>query len=75
VKDPRSAVTSALTDAAPDYRPTFPPAYAPGVGIVGCGDIAKSWHLPAYGKYGVEVVGVYDPDPDATKDVPEWFRS
>ena len=56
-----------------DYRPTFPPGYRPGVGLVGCGDIARSWHLPAYAEYGVDVVGVYDPAPDATKGIRERF--
>ena len=56
-----------------DYRPTFPPGYSPGVGIVGCGGIAKTWHLPAYGKYGVDVVGVYDLAPGATTGVQEQF--
>jgi predicted dehydrogenase len=56
-----------------DYRPTFPPGYRPGLGLVGCGDIARSWHLPAYAEYGVDVVGVYDPAPEATKGIRERF--
>jgi predicted dehydrogenase len=56
-----------------DYRPTFPSEYRPGVGLVGCGDIAKSWHLPAYAKYGVQVVGVYDAAPEATDGILERF--
>jgi predicted dehydrogenase len=56
-----------------DYRPTFPPGYRPGLGLVGCGDIARSWHLPAYAEYGVDVVGVYDPAPEATKGIQERF--
>ena len=56
-----------------DYRPTFPPGYRPGLGLVGCGDIARSWHLPAYAQYGVDVVGVYDPAPEATQGIRERF--
>ena len=56
-----------------DYRPAFPAGYAPGVGIVGCGGIAKDWHLPAYGGYGVDVVGVYDAVPEATRGVSDAF--
>jgi predicted dehydrogenase len=43
------------------------------VGLVGCGDIARSWHLPAYGQYGVDVVGVYDPAPEATEGIRDRF--
>jgi predicted dehydrogenase len=58
-----------------DYRPTFPLGYRPGVGLIGCGDIARSWHLPAYDKYGVRVVGVHDPAPEATAGIGERFPS
>lgn len=54
---------------SPEYRPLFPSGYRPGIGIVGCGGIVKLAHLPAYEKYGVDVVGVYDPDPEATRGV------
>ena len=63
----------AATGHALEYRPTFPPDYRPGVALVGCGDIATSWHLPAYAKYGVQVVGVYDPAPEATAGVLDRF--
>ena len=67
-----SAVTrSPLGDL--DYRPVFPPCYAPGVGIVGCGGIVKDWHLPAYARYDVKVIGVYDRLPEATRGVQETF--
>jgi predicted dehydrogenase len=60
-----------LTAIEPDveYRPAFPAEYRPGIGVIGFGDIARSWHMPAYEKYGVHVVGVFDPLPDATADV------
>jgi predicted dehydrogenase len=47
-----------------DHRPVFPAAYRPGIGLVGCGRVARNGHLPAYDKYGCNVVGVYDPSPE-----------
>jgi predicted dehydrogenase len=64
-------VASTLTRRGLDYRPAFPAGHAPAVGIVGCGGIAKDWHLPTYGKYGV--VGVFDVDPEATSGVRDRF--
>jgi predicted dehydrogenase len=66
-------VTSAEAGHRLDYRPTFPPGYRPGLGLIGCGDIARSWHLPAYSEYGVRVVGVYDPAPEATDGICDRF--
>jgi predicted dehydrogenase len=66
-------VTSAEAERALDYRPSFPPGYRPGLGLVGCGDIARSWHLPAYAQYCVDVVGVYDPAREATQGIRERF--
>jgi predicted dehydrogenase len=66
-------VTSVAAERRLDYRPTFPPGYRPGLGLIGCGDIARSWHLPAYAKYDVNVVGVYDPAPEATGGIRERF--
>src|SRR5690606_29270394 len=44
-----------------DHQPRFPdPSRRPGIGIVGCGGIVRGAHLPAYTKYGLRVVGVYD---------------
>jgi predicted dehydrogenase len=54
---------------APEFRPRFPEGYRPGIGLVGCGTIAKQAHLPAYAKYGLHVAGVYDPNPAATDSV------
>lgn len=55
------------------YQPRFPDQYRPGIGIVACGRIVRAAHLPAYQKYGVRVVGVYDPLPEATRGVRETF--
>ena len=66
-----AAVSSPVGDL--DYRPAFPAGYAPGVGIVGCGGIAKDCHLPAYAAYGVDVVGIYDLVPEATRRAEDAF--
>jgi predicted dehydrogenase len=55
------------------YRPAFPAGYSPGIGLVGCGAIAQKAHLPAYGKYGVDVAGVYDPAREATDGLRDRF--
>lgn len=55
------------------YRPQFPDDRRPGIGIVACGRIVRRAHLPAYQKDGLRVVGIYDPDPEATRGVRESF--
>jgi predicted dehydrogenase len=52
--------------ASLDYKPSFPEDYRPGIGVVGCGGIVRSSHLPSYKRYGQRVVGVYDVRPEAT---------
>lgn len=64
----RTAVHGRL-EAELDYRPSFPEDYRPGIGIVGCGGIVKTAHLPGYKRYGQRVVGVYDVRPEATDGV------
>lgn len=66
-------MTSGEVEHRLDYRPSFPPGFRPGLGLIGCGDIARSWHLPAYAEYGVNVVGVYDPAPEATEGICDRF--
>jgi predicted dehydrogenase len=66
-------VISTEAERSLDYRPTFPSGYQPGLGLVGCGDIARSWHLPTYAEYGVRVVGVFDPAPEATDGICDRF--
>jgi hypothetical protein len=56
-----------------DYRPSFPEGYRPGIGIVGCGGIVRSSHLPSYARYGQRVVGVYDVRPEATVGIREEY--
>lgn len=43
----------------PDYRPRFP-ARRLAVGLLGCGQIARNAHLPAYAASGVPVVAACD---------------
>jgi predicted dehydrogenase len=62
-----------IASAVPDYRPLFPENYRPGIGIIGCGGIVKGAHLPAYQKYGLNVVGAYDLRPEATEGIQEKF--
>lgn len=56
-----------------DHLPSFPDGCRPGIGIVGCGRIVRSDHLPSYRRYGQRVVGVYDPRPEVTQGVREAF--
>ncbi len=55
--------------------PHIPDHYRPGVGIIGCGSIVRAAHLPAYKKYDIHVVGVYDISPTATQAAQEQFPS
>lgn len=43
----------------PEYRPRFPRGASLGIGILGCGKIAQSAHLPAYTAYGLDVASVW----------------
>jgi predicted dehydrogenase len=52
-----------------DYRPSFPVDRTYGIGLVGCGTVARRGHLPAYEKYGCTVVGVHDVSAAATRDL------
>lgn len=42
----------------PDHRPAIP-AQRPAIGVLGCGAIARSAHLPAYRQYGLRVAGAW----------------
>jgi predicted dehydrogenase len=55
-----------------DPSPAFP-ADRTGVAILGCGAIAHSAHLPAYERYGVEVVGVWSRSPATTAETRSRF--
>ena len=56
------------------YQPQFPKDYQPGVAIIGCGKIVQLQHLPAYKKYRVKVVGVFDILPDVAEQVRSTFE-
>jgi predicted dehydrogenase len=56
----------------PDTAPRFP-ADRSGVAILGAGTIAQSAHLPAYGKYGVGVVGVWSRSRETTAGIRARF--
>src|SRR5262245_1033300 len=55
------------------YAPRFPEGYRPAIGVIGCGGIVRSAHLPAYRKYGLNVAGVYDIRPEAAAAARDEF--
>lgn len=55
-----------------DYEPRFPVERL-GIGIIGCGGIVQLAHLPAYQKYGLPVVGVYDISASVMQTVQQRF--
>jgi predicted dehydrogenase len=57
----------------PDYRPRFPSDARAGIAILGSGQIARTAHLPAYGKYGLEVVGVWSRTRESAEQARERF--
>ena len=61
---------SKLSIQLPEYRPLFPENREKfGIGIIGFGSVAQKWHLTAYQKYGLNVVGVYDISPSAVAEI------
>ncbi|HET6626534.1 MAG TPA: Gfo/Idh/MocA family oxidoreductase [Nocardioidaceae bacterium] len=63
----------ATESSGPDYRPTFPADRRLRIGILGCGTIAQSAHLPAYAQYGLDVAGVWSRNPGTTATVQDRF--
>jgi predicted dehydrogenase len=60
----------------PDHRPHFPArASSYGIAVLGCGDIARTAHLPAYTAHGLDVVGVWSRSPRSTDEVRQRFGS
>ncbi len=55
-----------------DPTPRFPDDRT-GVAVLGCGAIAHTAHLPAYERYGVEVVGVWSRTPATTAETRSRF--
>ncbi|MCY7286810.1 MAG: Gfo/Idh/MocA family oxidoreductase [Cryobacterium sp.] len=64
-----------MSAPVPDYRPRFPEGNKPAIGILGCGGIAQTAHLPAYKQYGLTVAGVWSRKPMTTADIREHFPS
>jgi predicted dehydrogenase len=58
-----------------EYKPQFPDNFSPGVAIIGCGNIVRSAHIPAYKKYGVNVLGFYDLSMQAAQSALQEFGS
>ena len=58
----------------PDYRPQFP-TERPRIAVLGVGAIAQTAHLPAYEKYGLEVVGVWSRTPATAERARDRFPS
>ena len=52
-----------------NWRPRLPQRRDMGIGSVGCGGIVQYAHMPAYGKAGFRVVGVYDIAREAAETV------
>src|SRR5690606_37085103 len=65
--------TITVGDKEYHYGPQFPGDRRFKVAIIGCGNIVKTAHLPAYRKYGIDVEGVYDVRPEAAREVCEAF--
>jgi predicted dehydrogenase len=63
----------AWTPRLPDYRPRFPSGSRAGIAILGSGQIARTAHLPAYGKYGLDVVGVWSRTRASAEEAREQF--
>ena len=52
-----------------EHAPRFPDGYRPGIAIVGSGDVVRRGHLPAYAKYGCNVVGVHRVSAEAAREL------
>lgn len=62
-----------MSDPTPDFRPAFPTRRRYRIAIYGCGRVAQAAHLPAYEKYGLDVVGVWSRSPSTTEQVRDRF--
>lgn len=62
-----------------DYAFKLPPKTDYGIGVIGCGGIMNTAHLPAYQKYGFRVVACCDIREGAARQtaerfgIPKWF--
>ena len=69
---------STLSIKLPEYRPLFPENREQfGIGIIGYGKVAQKWHLTAYRKYGLNLIGVHDISPQSRSEArqhPDKFQ-
>ncbi|MFA9431837.1 Gfo/Idh/MocA family protein [Egicoccus sp. AB-alg2] len=62
--------------AWPDHRPRVPEdPRRHGIAVLGCGEIARTAHLPAYERYGLRVVGVWSRSASSTDGIRDRFPS
>jgi predicted dehydrogenase len=61
------------SDLRLDTGPRFPSGRRLGIGILGAGAIARTAHLPAYEKYGQNVVGAWTRTPSRAAELREQF--
>jgi predicted dehydrogenase len=57
-----------------EYTPSAPERLEYGIGLIGCGGIARGAHLPAYRKFGYRVVACCDIDAAAMRQAREAFE-
>jgi len=57
-----------------DYRPQAPEVCNYGIGLIGCGGIARGAHLPAYRQFGYRVVACCDIRPEAVQQAQRDFN-
>lgn len=54
-------------------RPRFPDTARFGIGIIGCGGIAQTAHLPAYLAHGLDIISVWSRSPETAATVRDRF--
>jgi predicted dehydrogenase len=57
-----------------EYRPQPPEKKDYGIGLVGCGGIARGAHLPAYRQFGYRVVACCDVQEEAAREAQREFE-
>jgi predicted dehydrogenase len=57
-----------------EYQPQAPARRDYGIGLIGCGGIARGAHLPAYQKFGYSVVACCDVNPEAMQLARDSFN-
>jgi predicted dehydrogenase len=57
-----------------EYQPRTPERHDYGIGLIGCGGIARGAHLPAYRKFGYRVVACCDLNEEAMRQARDGFE-